>query len=72
MCVFLWAGVLWSVFCAGMGYLFLRRREKCSRLCGKMVLRPRGMHGGKVLRGKGVSFSAQKVKMWPPARENGA
>ena len=40
-----------AMFCAGMGYLFLRRKEKCSRLGGKMVLNPRGMPGGNVLRG---------------------
>ena len=40
-----------ATFCAGKGYLFLRRKEKCGSLRGKMVLNPRGMFGGNVLRG---------------------
>jgi hypothetical protein len=46
-----------------MGYLFLRRKEKCGSLRGILWLNPRGMLGGKVLRGNGVSFSAQEGKM---------
>ena len=37
-------------FCAGIGYLFLRRMEKCIRLRGKMVLRLREMPCGIFLR----------------------
>ena len=50
-------------FCAGMGYLFLRRKEKCSRLRGIMVPSTLGMLRSGVLRGNGVSFSAQEGKM---------
>ena len=41
-------------FCAGMGYLFLRRKEKCSRLRGNQLPNPPGMLCGDVLRGNGL------------------
>ena len=40
-----------AMICAGKGYLFQRRKEKCSRLRGILWLNPRGMLGGNVLRG---------------------
>ena len=40
-----------TMFRAGKGYLFLRRKEKCSRLRGILWLSPRGMFGGNVLCG---------------------
>ena len=61
--IFLRAELTASLFCAGMGYLFLRRMEKCSRLRGKKVPNPPEMLRGNVLRGNGVSFSAQNGKM---------
>ena len=54
--IFFCAGRKNVAACAGMGYPFRRRKEKCSRLCGKMVFNPRGMPGGNVLRGKWGSF----------------
>ena len=46
-------------FCAGMGYLFRRGMEKCSRLRGMGAPNPPGMPRATVLRRNGVSFSAR-------------
>ena len=43
--------ILRRTFCAGMGYLFLRRMENCSRLRGKWPPNPPGMLRDTLLRG---------------------
>ena len=56
--------------CAGIGYLFPRGMEKCSRLRGKTFPNPPGLPGVTFLRRNRVSFSARNGKMLPPALEN--
>ena len=51
-----------AMFCAEMEYLFLRGKEKCSRLRGNPWPNPRGMLRGNIPRGMGYHFWRGKEK----------